>query len=84
MLLVLWLVYYDYLARTALADGLQWLACAALAVGVLAQLGGFFLHLALGAPQRRSAGTAVTGAGALLLAAAVLLLAYALIAEYPG
>jgi len=76
VLLVLSLVYYLYLERTALPDGLKWLACAGLALGILAQSGGFFLHMLIGAPERTSAGMMVTTAGAVLLAAAVLLLAY--------
>ncbi|HEX2037409.1 MAG TPA: hypothetical protein VHS99_24785 [Chloroflexota bacterium] len=76
VLLVLSLVYYLYLERTALPTGLKWLACAGLALGILAQSGGFFLHLLVGAPEHPSAGTMVTTAGAVLLAAAMLLLAY--------
>jgi hypothetical protein len=77
VLLVLSLVYYLYLDRTALPDGTRWLACGALLVGILAQSGGFFLHLLVGAPGQPSAGTALTTAGAVLLAVAVLGLAYA-------
>ena len=84
VLLVLSLVYYDYLDRATVAEGDRWAACAALAIGVVAQAGGFSLHMALGRPTRPSVGTAVSAAGALLLAAAVLFLAYAWIAEYPG
>jgi Ni,Fe-hydrogenase I cytochrome b subunit len=84
VLLVLSLVFSDYLARTTVSEGLQWLACAVLAAGIVAQSGGFFLHMAVGEPERPSAGTTVTTAGALLLAAPVLFLAYALIAEHPG
>ena len=83
VLLVLSLVYYDYLAGTTLSDGVRWLACVVLAIGVLAQSGGFFLHMATGTPGRSSTGTMVTTVGALLLAVAVLLLAYGLIAAYP-
>ncbi len=83
VLLVLSLVYFQYLDRTTVAGGLKWLACATLVVGILAQSGGFFLHMAVGEPGRSSAGTWVTTAGAVLLAAAVLFLAYALIRAYP-
>ena len=77
VLLILSLVYYLYLGRTALPDGARWLAGGALMVGILAQSGGFFLHMLLGAPGRASAGTTLTAVGALVLAATVLLLAYA-------
>ena len=84
VLLVLSLVYYDYLGKTTVGDGVTWAACAVLAVGILAQSGGFFLHLAIGEPGRGSAGTALTSVGAVLLATAVLFLAYALITAYRG
>lgn len=84
VLLILSLVYYDYLDRATVSEGAQWVACAALAIGIVAQSGGFFLHMALGQPKRPSVGTAVSTAGALLMAAAVLFLAYAWIAEFPG
>ena len=83
VLLVLSLVYYQYLDRTTLASRLKWLACAVLAAGILAQSGGFFLHMAVGEPRSTSAGTWVTTGGAVLLAAAVLFLAYALIRAHP-
>jgi hypothetical protein len=54
-----------------------------LGAGILAQSGGFFLHMAVGEPRSTSAGTWVTTGGAVLLAAAVLLLAYALIRADP-
>src|SRR5262245_34348740 len=76
VLLVLSLVYWVYLERTAFSDGVRWLAAAALVVGILAQSGGFFLHMLVGSPGEASAGTVVTTLGAVLLAAAVLLLAY--------
>lgn len=83
VLQVLALVYYQFLAETTVADGLKWLACIVLVVGILAQSGGFFVHMALGRPGAPSVGTLVTTVGAALIAAALLFLAYALIAEYP-
>jgi hypothetical protein len=84
VLLVLSLVYYRYLAGTALSDGARWLAGGALLAGILAQSGGFFLHLLVGAPGQPSAGTALTTAGAALLAGAVLWLAYAVATAPPA
>jgi hypothetical protein len=78
VLLLMSLLYYIYLAQTTLSSGLQWVACAALVVGVLAQSGGFFLHMAVGKEGEWSAGTTVTAGGAVLLAVALLLLAYGL------
>ncbi len=83
ILLVLSLVYYQYLDRTTVAGVQKWLACAILGIGILAQSGGFFLHMAIGEPGRASAGTWITAAGAVFLAVAVLFLAYALIRAYP-
>ncbi|MBA2595676.1 MAG: hypothetical protein H0V00_03530 [Chloroflexia bacterium] len=84
VLLVLALVYYQYLGGTTVADGLKWLACVVLQVGILAQAGGFFVHMSAGRPGAPSLGTRLTTAGAVLLAVALLFLAYALIGAYPG
>jgi hypothetical protein len=81
VLLVMSLVYFVYLGRTDLPEPLRWAACLALFVGILAQSGGFFLHMLVGQPGRASAGTTLTVVGAALLAATVLLLVYGLIAR---
>src|SRR5215207_1524603 len=74
VLLVLSLVYFLYLDRTGYSTGVQWLAGLLLLAGILAQSGGFFIHLGLGQPNQRSLGTIVTRSGALLIAAALLIL----------
>ena len=79
VLLVMSLVYYTYLAQTTFSSGLKLAACIVLLAGLLAQSGGFFLHMLTGKPGRFSAGNMVTILGALLLAFAALLLAYGLI-----
>jgi hypothetical protein len=79
VLLLLSLLYYIFLDRTALSDSVKQAGCAALFVGILAQSGGFFLHMWLGQPNRASIGTTVTIAGAALLACAVFVLVYGLI-----
>jgi len=84
VLLVLSLVYYQYLDRTTVSEGLKWLMCLALVIGILAQSGGFFLHMVVSKPQQSSVGTRLTSLGGLFLGIAVLVLAYALIAEYPS
>jgi hypothetical protein len=73
VLLVLVLVTLQILRLGGLGDTGQWIACFLLLFGVLAQSGGFFLHLL---PGRGALGGRVTGAGALLLAGAMLLTAY--------
>jgi len=82
VLLIMSLVYYTYLAQTTFSSGLKLAACIVLLVGLLAQSGGFFLHMVIGKPGRFSAGTMVTIFGALLLAFAALLLAYGLIVAH--
>jgi hypothetical protein len=79
VLLVLSLVYFVYLDRTDYASGVRWLAGGLLLVGILSQSGGFFLHMWRGQPGRRSVGTQVTAAGAVLIAAALITLAVGLI-----
>ncbi|MET7330322.1 hypothetical protein [Nonomuraea sp. NPDC005650] len=79
VLLVLSLVYFLYLPRAGFPAWLAWLSGGGLLAGVLAQSGGFFLHLAVGAEGRRSYGTALTRAGALLIAAALITLAVGLV-----
>jgi hypothetical protein len=83
VLLVLSLVYYSYLAQTTFSTGLKLSACIVLLVGILAQSGGFFLHMLAGKPGKLSSGTIVTILGAVLLAFATLLLAYGLIVAHP-
>jgi hypothetical protein len=79
VLLVLSLVYLLYLPRADFSDALEWISGGVLLAGVLAQSGGFFLHLVVGQPGRPSAGTTLTRTGALLIAAALLALAVGLI-----
>jgi hypothetical protein len=79
VLLILSLVYYLHLERTGYSDGVKWLAGSLLQAGILAQSGGFFIHLGLGHPNRSSLGTVVTRLGALLIAAALVILALGLL-----
>jgi hypothetical protein len=79
VLLVLSLVYFLYLDRTGYSIGVQWLAGLLLLLGIMAQSGGFFIHLGLGQKNRSSLGTIVTRTGALLIAAALIVLAIGLL-----
>jgi hypothetical protein len=79
VLLVLALVALDILGRSGAGTGLRWLAGALLLVGVLAQSGGFFLQMLVGGPGRWSPASTVSATGGALLAAGVLLVAYAVI-----
>ena len=79
VLLVLSLVYLLDLDRTGYSTGVQWLAGLLLLLRIMAQSGGFFLHLGLGQKNRSSLGTIVTRTGVLLLAAALIVLAIGLL-----
>lgn len=81
VLLVLSLVYFVYLDRTPFSNRARWLAGCVLLAGILAQSGGFFLHMAFGEPGRGSIGTLMTPIGALLIAAALVTLAVGLIGD---
>lgn len=75
VLLVLSLVYFLYLGtRTDFAESTQWVVGAILAAGVLAQSGGFFLHLGVGQAGSSSVGTRLTRSGAVLIATALVFL----------
>lgn len=79
VLLVLALVTLDILSRTGLGAGMRWLVAALLLVGILAQSGGMFVHMGVGQVGRWSAGNTLTTVGAVLLAVAMLLVAYGVI-----
>ena len=76
VLLVFALGYLAFLSRTDFGTGLRWLAAGLLTVGILAQSGGMFLHMGIGEARKWSAGNSLTTAGAVVLAACCLLLAY--------
>jgi hypothetical protein len=76
VLLVFALAYLAFLSRTDFGTGLRWLAAALLTVGILAQSGGMFLHMGIGEARKWSTGNSLTTAGAVVLAACSLLLAY--------
>jgi hypothetical protein len=78
-LLTLALVYYLYLPRADFSDAVEWIAGIVLTVGVLAQSGGFFLHVFVGRENENSLGTTVTRVGGALLAVALIILAVGLI-----
>ena len=79
VLLLLSLLFYSYLGQTTFDGGFKWVVCIIIMIGVLAQSGGFFLHMIIGQPGKPSLGNLVTTIGAVLLALACLGLAYGLI-----
>jgi hypothetical protein len=78
VLLLMSLLYYDFIARTDLASMWKHVGCGLLVAGILAQSGGFFIHMVRSGPGRASIGTTFTSAGALLLTAAIAILVYGL------
>src|SRR5215467_1971122 len=81
VLLLMSLLYYMYLGPTHLSHSVKMAVCIALVVGILAQSGGFFLHMFQGEPNKASLGTMITTTGAVLLAVAVIVLVYGLISS---
>jgi hypothetical protein len=79
VLLVLSLAYFLYLPQAEYSDGMEWVIGSLVVAGILAQSGGFFLHLWRGREGEDSVGTIVTRLGGLLLAAALIVLAIGLI-----
>ena len=79
VLLVLSLVYLLYLPRADFSDKAEWIAGGGLIAGVLAQSGGFFLHMGVGQADSPSAGTRLTRVGAVLIGASLVALAVGLI-----
>jgi len=78
VLLILSLAYYVYLGRTSLAPGVQYAACALLALGIILQSGGFFWHAFLDGEGKRRTGIVLTSLGALLLVVPIGVLVYGL------
>ena len=76
VLLLMSLLFYTFLDKTAYSLTVKNLTCAVLAVGVLAQSGGFFIHMI---PSKAALGTKVTVTGAALLVCAIAVLVYGLI-----
>jgi heme/copper-type cytochrome/quinol oxidase subunit 4 len=79
VLLVMTLAALAVLDGTEFGDGARWVACILLAVGVLAQSGGMFLHMAIGKPGVWSRANTLTTAGAVAIAAGMLTTAYGVI-----
>ncbi|MBC7769370.1 MAG: hypothetical protein H7124_11340 [Phycisphaerales bacterium] len=78
ILLLMALVYFDYLATTTLSFAMKQVACATFVAGTLTQAGGFFVHMVKGEPDKPSIGTTITTVGAVLLTGAIAILVYAL------
>jgi len=80
LLILMSILYYSFLDPTSLSLGVKYAASGTLVAGILAQSGGFFIHMMVGKPDQPSIGTTVTAVGAALLVVAVAVLVYGLIA----
>lgn len=78
VLILMALLYLNYIQQTNLNMTAQFGGATAVLIGILAQSGGFFLHMYLGSPGEPSLGTTVTILGAIILAGAIFLLVYGL------
>jgi uncharacterized membrane protein YphA (DoxX/SURF4 family) len=79
VLLLMFLLFLEFLARTNLILGVKHLACGIFVAGILTQAGGFFVHMSRGQPDARSIGTTMTTVGALLLTVAIGVLVYGIV-----
>src|ERR1700683_690346 len=71
VLLLMSLLYYTFMNKTSLSPAVKHAACATLFVGVLAQSGGFFIHMLVEKANQASVGNTVTVVGAVLLTVAI-------------
>lgn len=78
VLTIVGLFYSTYLAETTLSYRTQVWAWLVYALGVGAVSGGFFLHMLIGKEGDGSAGTTLTGIGAVIITGTVLFLAWQL------
>ena len=82
VLLMMSLLFYRYLVETTYSENSMLALCVMIVVGILAQSGGFFLHMMLGREGERSPGTLLTFIGAAILAVTTLALAFGLAAYH--
>jgi hypothetical protein len=79
VLLLMTLLYENYLERTPFSATMQVLWTVVVIIGVLLQSGGFFVHMAVGSDGKPSVGTRATMLGALVLTIGVAALVVGLI-----
>jgi hypothetical protein len=82
VLLLMSLLFCRYLVETTYSVNSMLTLCVMIVVGILAQSGGFFLHMMLGREDERSPGTLLTFVGAAILAVTTLALAFGLAAYH--
>jgi drug/metabolite transporter superfamily protein YnfA len=79
VLILMSILYYMFLDRTALSVTTKHASCVALFLGISGLVSGFLFHALVGQPNESSIGTAITLSGAVLMASALVVLIYGLI-----
>ena len=79
IMLIMALVYFDYLSRTTLSFTIKQVACGTFVAGLLAQSGGFFIHMTKGEEDKPSIGTTLTSLGAVVITVAIGILVYGIL-----
>ena len=79
VLILMSILYYLFMDRTALSRSTKHISCLTLFVGIGALVGGFMIHAITGQPGEGSLGTVFNLAGAVLMASALIVLVYGLI-----
>jgi hypothetical protein len=79
VLTIIGILYSSYLGKTLLSNRVKVIAWSVYALGVGMLAGGMFLHAYIGEPDSSSAGTYLTATGGVVLAGAVLFLAWNLV-----
>ena len=79
VLMMMAILYYMFLDRTALSDSVKRWTSLALFAGIGGLAGGFLLHAIVGQPHQLSIGTLMAYGGAALIASALVVLIYGLI-----
>jgi hypothetical protein len=83
VLTIIGILYSSYLGKTLLSNRAKVISWGVYAIGVGMLAGGMFLHAYTGEPDSSSAGTYMTAVGGVVLAGAVLFLAWQLL-RHPG
>jgi hypothetical protein len=79
VLLLMSLLYEDFIAKTDILTLWKHVGCGLLILGIFAQSGGFFVHMTSGEHGKTSIGTTLTSVGALVLTLAILVLVYGIV-----
>jgi len=79
VLILMSLLYYTFMDRTALSAASKHASSLTLFVGIGALVSGFLMHAITGQPGQASLGTVFSVAGAVLMASALIVLVYGLI-----